>query len=104
MELLLDQNADSSQAEDAMLELTPRTSLVLSFIRGLHKITGPVSAVDLSKANEIAPPLTSTLPEGIAAIFFQAIASCKAQSKVSVVLKEDKKNSYTATLHLPSFP
>ena len=100
MELLLDQNADSRQAKDAMLELTPRTSLVLSFIRGLQKTTGPVSAADLVKANETEHPLTSTLPDGIAAVFFQAIASCKSQSKMSVLQKEDEKNSCAATLSL----
>ena len=101
VELLLDQNAGSSQAKEAMLELTPRTLLVLSFIKGLQNITGPITAVDLLKASKIDAPVISTLPDGIAAVISQSIASRKSQSKNGVAQKEDDKNSYTASLSLP---
>ena len=100
MELLLDQTTDSAHAKEAILELTPGTSFVLSFLKDFQRARGPASALDVIKANENDALLVSTLPDGVVAAVFQAAASCKASSKVKTRHIRDEESSHAAKLSL----
>ena len=103
LELLLDPGSDSALAKDAIIELTPRTWSVLCFIKSFHQITGPLPAVDMMDLNDIDSSLTSKLPDGVAAVFCQSVASCKARSNAKIPQLQDATKSHTAKLKsLPS--
>ncbi|EXJ60089.1 hypothetical protein A1O7_04240 [Cladophialophora yegresii CBS 114405] len=58
-----------------MFTLTPRTSAILSFIDHADEQPGPAKALDNLPRSGVSDHMLTTFPDGVAAAFFQAIAS-----------------------------
>ncbi|ETI25082.1 hypothetical protein G647_04453 [Cladophialophora carrionii CBS 160.54] len=81
-----------------MFTLTPRTLAILSFMDHADGQFGPAKALDVLSRSEVSDHMLTTLPDGIAAAFYQAIASRRfGMSRISspgdqLVLGIDSEN------------
>jgi anaphase-promoting complex subunit 1 len=106
LELLLDQSANSRQAKDILLDLTPRTWSLLSFIKLFQGGTGPVRTIELMKTSLVQQSFISTILDGVGAAFHQALASCKSRSASDSLLSspdglELEQSNQLSKLQLP---
>lgn len=101
LEVLIEPSDSVSDVEKKALstKVTPRTYALLSILKGLEQKHRPKWAWSLMSEQGISQSLISTLPDGIAAVFYQAAATQKATS----VFHLGAPNGATATskLHLP---